>query len=565
MCGGGAAPVYCDPASLTAPVLSQPVDGGTFVPGSSTLHWYYPGGTCEPEGYIAEVSTTSDFSSDVQGATTTWPNSVGWPLTVNPGTTYYWRVRPFVGSTQGPWSSVWSFNGVNVCAAADLVAPDPLFPEDGHVFGYDAPSYQWNYFDPSCEPEGYHLQVATDPAFSSTSLVLDKADWDPSTLWTPTEPYFTDCTVYYWRVAAWEHGVDGPFSDARSFYINFAGACPSFSCPMAGLLAPDAGDPSHYQIITTLTPDLNWDYPAFCDPDGYAVRISTEHDLSGAILQGGVGLTDSWTTPALDPAEQYWWDVAAIVPPAMGSFSSKQTFFTGPECASSAELGAPELLSPINGAQVHSEFAELHYTASFFGCIPDGYSVDLQTDPAFAGPSLLGIYMLPGTTVITDQLQDCTTYYWRVAAIQDGVTGPYSGSGEFYANVSGTCIEPFPIPLSARAIRDLPCRSGPGFNYDILGYFVEGEESPIHAQNPGETYWVIDNPDVVAGLCWVLQEDSEVSGDTADVPFWSDDELLEPVQPESPSCRRGLNRDQCSEAGGTWVESAAAAGYCDCP
>ena len=564
-CGGGTTPTYCDPNTLAAPMLSLPVDGGTFIPGSDHLQWYYPDGSCEVEGYRAEVSPYSDFSADVLGASTTWPNSVGWPLPISPGTTYYWRVRPFVGSVDGPWSVVWSFNGISACAAADLVAPEPVFPLTGQEFWYDAPSYQWGYTGVNCEPEGYHLQVATDAAFGS--IVLDKQEYDPSKLWTPTEPYLTDCTIFYWRVAAMEGGVDGPFSDVNSYYVNTAGACPSIPCPMAGLSAPESEDPSGYEIVSSLTPTLTWDYPEYCDPDGYALRIGSDIDLSSEPLQGGVGLVDNWTTPALEPATQYWWDVAAIVPPALGPFSQHQTFFTGPECASSADMGVPELIYPINGDQVHSEYAWLHYSANAFGCIPDGYAADLQTDSAFGGTNLLGTYMFPATNIITDPLEDCTTYYWRIAAIQDSVTGPYSVTGEFFTNYSGTCMQPFLPPLSVIAIRDLACMAGPGYSYEILGYLVTGEESPIHAQNLGETYWVVDNPDTVAGLCWVLQEGVEPTGDTGEVGYWSDDELLEgDDKPESPSCRRDMNRSQCNAADGTYhAESPAAGAWCECP
>ncbi len=561
-CGGGPAPVYCDPAGLVPPVLSLPVDGGNFIPGSSQLQWYYPDGSCEPEGYRAEVSPASDFSSDVQGASTTWPNSVGWPLMASPGTTYYWRVRPFVGSVDGPWSAVWMFNGAAACATADLAVPEPLFPEDGHEFWYDAPSYEWTYSDPSCEPEGYHLQVATDAAF--TALVLDKQENDPSTLWVPTEPYLTDCTIYHWRVAAVSGGMDGPYADGGSFYVNTAGACPAIPCPMTGLEAPVSGDPSHYQIIDTLMPELGWEYPAFCDPDGFAVRIAPDYHLDSVPLQGGLGLSGSWITPALEPATQYWWDVAAIVPPALGPFSARQTFFTGPECGSSAELGTPELVYPVNGQVVNSEYAWLHYSASPFGCIPDGYAADLQTDPGFSGTNLLGTYMFPATNIITDPLEDCTTYYWKIAAIQDGVTGAYSEAEEFFTNFSGTCIQPVARPLSGLALRDLVCRAGPSLNYDILGYFLTSEESPIFAQNLGQTYWVIENPDWPGTTCWVLQDGVEPSGETGDVNFWRDPEIGAP-QAQTPACSENLSRTQCAAAGGTYRDSITRSSYCECP
>jgi hypothetical protein len=564
-CGGGATPSpYCDPATLLAPVLAYPNDGGGFIVGTTHLRWYYPSGYCDPEEYEAEVNTASDFSGTMYGARTTLPNSEGWPLPITVGTTYYWRVRATVGTVAGPWSSVWSFTGTTPCALADLVAPTPLFPEDGHEFWFDAPAYQWHYYDPTCEPEGYHLQVASDAAF--TSMALDLQDNNPDTLWVPTGASLGDCQVYYWRVAATEGGVDGPFSDALSFYINVGGACPPIPCPMTGLVPPETIGPGGYEIVSSLTPTLSWDYPAFCDPEGFAIRLAPDYDLSTAGLQGGLGLTGTWSPAPLEPATQYWWDVAAIVPPALGPFSTHETFFTGPECASSSELGQPELISPANGEQVTDLYAWLHYTASSFGCIPDGWAADLETDSAFGGPNLLTTYMFPATNIITDELDDCTEYFWRIAAIQDSVQGPWSETGNFLTNFYGTCmVSAVPEMLSAKALKDLACLGGPGFEYDIIGYILQGEVSPIFAQDLDRLYWVIENPDWLGTNCWVLQEHVEVIGDASGVRFWNAPPLEEEEEPLV--CSSDLGKEQCEAVGGKYVEVLTAGGknYCECP
>ncbi|MGD8604644.1 MAG: fibronectin type III domain-containing protein [Anaerolineales bacterium] len=558
-CGGGTPEPYCDPASLASVNLVDPVDGGQFILGQSELQWAYASSTCDPEGYRAEVSTDSTFATGVLGATTTYPNSMGWPIPLTAGTTYYWRVRATVGSAEGPWSQVHSFHVVLPCDVSALVAPDPLFPDEGHEFWYDAPSYQWLYPDPACSPEGYHLEVSSDPAFGT--LDIDLADDDPSTLRVPTAN-LTNCTVYYWRVAGRVGGVDGPFSSPLSFYVNVVGNCPTNPCPMTGLLAPDPVDPNQYEVVTSLTPTLTWDYPGFCEPEGYALRLGTSHDLSGLPLQGGTGIGESWTTASLQPGTQYWWDVAAIVPPAMGPFSSARTFLTGPECASSSALGVPEILSPINGEEVNSLFAWLHYQATPFGCIPDGWALDLQTDSNFAGTNLLGTYNFPGTTVITDELADCTTYYWRVAAVQDNVQGAWSNTGSFFTNDAGNCavsyIPEFPMAVP---LIDIPCYAGPGIQYDIRGYFLTGDTAPVFAQSLAGDWLVIENPDAIGTNCWVLGENVETEGDVAQLPRWEG--------PDLQMCTRSLSQDLCEEMGGIYHPpsriTAYTPGWCECP
>jgi len=554
-CGGGTPQPYCDPANLTIVDLLQPPDGDLFVIGSSELQWAYASAACNPEGYRAEVSTDSTFATGVFGATTTMPNSMGWPIPLTAGTTYYWRVRATVGTDEGPWSPVWSFTAVDACTANDLAAPAPLFPYEGQQFWYDAPAYQWNYPVITCAPEGYHLQVSTDAGFNTT--IVDSTDNDPSMMRIPTVNY-VDCTVHYWRVAGRVNGVDGPFSDTNSFFINVVGQCPTITCPMSGLLAPDALGPGGYQVISSTTVDLTWDYPGYCEPEGYAIRLGTSYGLDGLPLQGGTGIGESLTVSGLQPGTQYWWDVAAIVPPALGPFSSQNTFLVGPQCGSSAELGVPDLISPINGEEVNANFAWLHYQATSFGCIPDGWALDLQTDPNFGGTNLLQSFNFPGTTVITEELNDCTTYYWRAAAIQDGMQGPWSAIGNFFTNDSGLCAVSMIPDLYLEPIFDLPCYFGPGPQYDIEGYFLTGEISPVYAMDLAEAWFVIENPDALGSTCWVPEDGVEASGDTSMLPRWE--------APDMRVCTRGSSEALCVELGGVYHPAVrTTAAYCECP
>lgn len=560
-CAGGVTPAYCDPATLAPPLLTQPPDGGNYVLYTSHLLWSYPDGTCEPEGYKVEVNTASDFSGTTLGASTTMPNSFGWPIPLTPGTTYYWRVRATVGTSEGPWSDVWSFNALPACELSALVPPTPLFPSEGHEFMLDAPSYQWSYPDTACAPAGYHLQVSSDPAF--TTIGLDMREENPETLWTPPAgTSLGDCMTWYWRVAAIDGGSDGPWSDPVSFSINVAGACPVVACELEDLVAPDPVAPAHYGIVNTLTPVLEWNYPGSCEPGSYAIRLSDVFDMSDTSLFGGTGTPDTSWAPGvpLEPATQYWWQVAGWIGTSTGPFSPKQTFFTGPECASVAETGAPDLISPADGATITEEHAWLHYSHSSAGCLPDGYFADLQTVPDFSGTNELGEFHIPGTNIITEALDDCTTYYWRIAAIQDGVQGPLSETRSFYTNFEGTCPST-PFRPQARAIKDLICRLGPGPQYDIAGYFLTEEVSPIHAQDLRHEWWVIENLDNPGQLCWVLKEGVEPQGDTSGVPMWNAPHEEAPA----PQCRRDLSQAACVAAGGKWVPQVTNPGYCECP
>lgn len=560
-CGGGSPSPYCDPSELTPPVLTFPHDGGQFIPGQTTMTWYHQVYTCEVEGYRVEIDTTNNFSSgNVFGATTTWPNSIGWPVPINVGTTYYWRVLATVGSHEGPWSVVHSFRGVDPCTLSQLVAPLPVGPWEGRTLFFDDPYYSWDYLDPTCAPEGYHIQVSDDPTFASPSV--DQLINEPIMGWKPATTTLADCTVHYWRIAGTAVGMDGPFSDPVSFYVTVDNLCPVLPCQPTGLIAPDPIGPGGYEIVSSLTPTFNWDYPTYCQPDGFVIRLEPEYDLSGAPLQGGFGLTDNWTPPApLEIATQYWWDVAAIVPPALGPFGSKSTFFTGPECGPGDTLGAPQLISPPNGSDVHDIYAWLHFTAgTAVGCIPDGYIADLQTDPAFGGTNLLQTYMHPATNIITDQLQDCMQYFWRIAAIQDNIPGPWSTTWSFLTNKAGNCaISMLPELPYLIAQLDLGCYRGPDPSlYAVVGYMLQGQAAHILAQNPEGTWWLVEAPEEAsAEACYVPKDRVEVLGDVSEIPG----------QPDPGYCHADLDPLACVEYGGTWVPNVRTpwASYCECP
>jgi hypothetical protein len=377
-----------------------------------------------------------------------------------------------------------------------------------------------------------------------------------------------DCTVYYWRVAGTAGGSDGPFSDPISFRVNVGNNCPPLPCEPTWLIPPEAISPSGYEVVSSLTPTLEWEFPLYCEPEGFVIRLAPEFDLSGQPLLGGFGLTDNWTvgTP-LEIATRYWWDVAAIQPPALGNFSQKETFFTGPACQAFGDMvGPPELISPPDGAEVNTIVPWLNWNPGpSVSCVPEGWSIDLQTDPNFGGTNLLGTFMYPGTIMIVDPVQDCTDYFWRVAPVQNGFEGTWSPTWNFFTNEAGNCARSMipEIPY-AEAIRDLGCLIGPNPEvYAVAGYILAGETSPIIAQNLAGTWWVIQNLNGLEGdYCYVPKDGIMTDVNPEDVSRWVDPDL---GGEETPLvCRADLNQQDCAATGGKWKISTNPP-TCVCP
>lgn len=559
----------CAPGDLAAPIQTLPVDGGIFEISYSSLEWEWPVTTCIPSSYKIEVSTASDLSITTDfGATGTPGTRWGFGSPPTPATQYYWRVAPYADGVLGPFSEIWTFYTDPVCAPSSLMAPDPIFPTEGTEFVYDAPSYQWSYPDTSCTPMGYHLQVSGALDFSSTApIALDLKPLSTDTLWVPIST-LGDCEDYYWRVAAVVNGVDGPWSTPIRFSMNAMDACvlPACTDPL-DITQPILVWPGVYEIVDTILPILEWNNPGPCDPEGYAVRLSVDYDFSDNSLFGGTGsIATSWMPGVdLEPATQYWWKIAGGMGTTMGEFSSQRAFFTGPECSPLAGLVAPERYAPVDGTVLDSLIAYLRYRPGEPGCIPDGYFVNLQTDPTFSGANLLGEFGLPGTTVITDPLTDCTTYYWKVAAIQDSGHGPESDVGWFSTNESGVCP---PVPAPGTASKNAFCREGTFPEHFPAIYTIEeGDFVQVIARNPFSTYLLVAIPgaDGFTPLkpmqsCWTILDAIRLWGPAQVLEGL---EVLIPLPTPTPIfCQSTLNQEDCEAAGGTYYPEKK---YCDCP
>ena len=558
----------CTPGDLVAPIQTLPVDGGIFEIGYSSLEWEWPVTTCIPTNYKIEVSIASDLSITTDfGATGTPGTRWGFGSSPLPATQYYWRVAPYADGVLGPFSEIWTFNTDPVCTSGSLVAPDPLFPYEGQEFWYEVPTYEWDYPDSSCTPEGYHLQVSSSNDFSTLALDIREANTSP--FWLP-EFTLEDCGLYYWRVAAYVGGTDGPFSAPVVFEMNKLGTCalPVCTDPL-DIPQPILVSPGIYEIVDTVLPVLEWNNPGPCDPEGYAVRLSVDYDFSDNSLFGGTGsIATSWVPGVdLEPATQYYWKIAGGMGTTMGEFSSQRAFFTGPECSPLAGLVAPERYAPVDGAVLDSLLAYLRYRPGEPGCIPDGYLLNLQTDPTFSGTNLLGEYGIPGTTVITEPLTDCTTYYWKVTAVQDGGYGPESDVGWFSTNESGACP---PVPAPGTARKNAFCREGTFPEHFPAIYTIkEGDFVQVIARNPFTTYLLIAIPgaDGFTPLkpmqsCWTILDA---------IRLWGPAQVLESLEVLSPpptptptpiACHSKLNPEDCKAAGGTYNTEK---NFCDCP
>ena len=129
------------------------------------------------------------------------------------------------------------------------------------------------------------------------------------------------------------------------------------------------------------------------------------------------------------------------------------------------------------------------------------------------------------------------------------------------------------LPLPARhcmVITPALVRYGPGTEFPTTWSFPVGHLVEILAKSVDEPLWykVID-ADGYKG--WVFSELLDCGEtDPDDVESEPDPEMPEePRKTKTPGkpipCRKDMSQNECIAAGGTWVPSSVAAGYCDCP
>ncbi|WP_181918734.1 S8 family serine peptidase [Wenzhouxiangella sediminis] len=106
-----------------APGLQLPADGATGVALAPALAW---SGAADAADYFVEIATDSGFNNVVHSATVSG-TSYDVPVTLNGGTTYYWRVSANNQCGAGSNSSTFSFTTasvLNVCSTPAIGIPD---------------------------------------------------------------------------------------------------------------------------------------------------------------------------------------------------------------------------------------------------------------------------------------------------------------------------------------------------------------------------------------------------------------------------------------------------------
>jgi len=566
----------CSAGDLVAPNLASPDFGAIYDNNYDSLNWSWPLHTCIPESYKVEVSMGAPSFTDTtyNGATGTPGTSWGFGSPPPAATQFFWRISAYADGAYGPATMHKMFWTAPACTAASLVQPVAESPLDDEVVTTNIPVLTWSYPDTSCSPEGQHVWISNSPDMSS--IVVDGNLPDLAARAMSPGP-LADCSEYYWQVAMISEGVEGPPTTPRRFVVDASGTC---GCVSGATTIPVQTSPGNYEILPDTDAHLSWYNPGGCIPDGAAVQIATDYDfadMSEFTFPGD--FVTGYDPPALEPATQYRWQAAYYMEdggtPVIGDFSGPRSFFTGPECASLSEVVAPTRLAPVDGSVVNDNFAALKFTPGVPGCIPDGYLLKLHKMEDFSDPNLLAEYSSPATTVLTEPLDDCTTYYWSVTAVQDGGYGPESDHGSFFVDVDGTCPPPG-VPGIAKS--NFFCRAGTFEVFEPLWTIENGQRVLAIARNPQTTYLLLNVLDQSTNKpfeneihCWAWTGHITPGWPELEDDGQHDFEVLKVVNPPAPPeeeepepenvCSVNSSAEECAAFGGKYSRT----GECACP
>ena len=304
-----------------------------------------------------------------------------------------------------------------------------------------------NAFDPQLDPLTYDYEVYEDEAL--TILVTTAggmvSETDTETTWKVDLP-LTENGEYWWRAAASDGFVWGPWTDAESFVVNEFNEAPP---------APVALYPVDGETIGSTDVELLW--TGLDDPDGDDLTFDVVlwDGLMETVLTEATGLsfeeardvTGSWLVDiTLDEDTWYAWQVRAIDEHGLdGDWSEAEDFFFDTSNA------APEgvvFVDPLDGDVVGTVSPVLVATE---GVDPEeqelSYRFEIDLVSSFDSADLVGAD-LPGT--------DLGTVAWDLA--DDGVELP----------------EDVTVHARVRAVDE----GGVGSEWDVISFFVAGDNTP---------------------------------------------------------------------------------------
>lgn len=297
-------------------------------------------------------------------------------------------------------------------------APTLVSPANGATGISTGPTLTWNA---STNATSYHLQVATDSAFSK--LVVDQSN---ITATSSGISGLTSGTKYYWHVNASNTGGTSSYSVTYNFTTQIA--APS---------APTLASPASGATGVSTSPTLTWN--ASAGATSYRLQVSTDTGFSKIVVDQSNLASTSLALSGLANGTTYYWHVNASNTGGTSAYSTTSNFTT----QIAAPL-APTLASPANGSTGVSINPTLSWNTS---ATATSYRLQVATDTGFS-KVVVDQSNLAATSFAVSGLMNNTTYYWHVNASNAGGTSLYSATSNFTTQIAAPQAPTLASPAS---------------------------------------------------------------------------------------------------------------------
>lgn len=307
---------------------------------------------------------------------------------------------------------------------------------------------------------------------------------------------------------------------------------PAVQCPADELVAPSlnpvpSAECQDVGCVTSPTPTLSVYYvamsapkpsPAGCyAPEQTHFYLSTGPEYMDEI--GGLSTALDWkVTVPLQPGKMYRWAAAGMSQSIEGPLSTYGYFVAGPACKS--QMTPAMLLEPADGSIVDT-LEPTYKWKNQDQCTPWMYTVHWSPKPVFKtweyggwnvtetlnlASQLNPVTSLKQENYENSTLEDCETYYWRVASANYEVE-VLSEVWYFTVQLPGSqClevaqpIEAF-VPPVFLGIMNANCRSNPWIDGNEVGSLRKGETARLLGLNETGMWGKVE---LMNGMmCWV--------------------------------------------------------------
>jgi hypothetical protein len=417
---------------LAPPALLMPVNGAVNVSPLPTLTWSAISGATYYRVQIAHDSTFAVVAYDdssIASASCQAPQ-----LATN--TRYFWRVASRNPVGTGIFSAAFRFTTSGLPAAPPLISPP-----DSAVRLSRTPTLVWARI---FSATSYHVQVASDPAF--TSMQFNDSTIVDTSVTIPAMPYGARL---YWRVKTRVGTLSSVFSTPRTFTVMLEPpAMPTLQSPLNNAM--------DVPVATTLA----WGNVPLAST--YNLQIAFDTLMSNLMVNDTAVGVSNW--PArLQPSTTFFWRVRGRnTERTYGPFSAVWRFATG-----NVAPTIPVPTYPANGDTGITRTTTLTWIGSPGA---SSYRMQIARDSLFT-QQLQDDSTITGTSAPSVPLPPLTTCYWRVRAKGSAGSSAYCTAQRFRTGFFVGVNEPeeAAIPGSFRLYQNYPNPFNPSttFQYDV--------------------------------------------------------------------------------------------------